>query len=68
VGSLLISTGFVVIFGSVVGFVLGCIGPASELWWPDRPNGRGRPSPTALLKFGVPIGIGLVIVGAVLAG
>jgi len=59
--------GFAVTFGSVVGFVLACVGPKSDLWWPDRPHGRFNPSPSVILAVGIPVGIALVVVGELVA-
>ena len=60
-GPKLFGIGAVVIFGSIGGFLLACVGPKSDLWWPARP-GR-KPSPGVILKIGIPLGIVLMVVG-----
>ena len=63
-GPTLVNIGWLMIVGSIGGFILRTVGPKSRLWWPDRPEGRCA-SPTALL-VGIPLGIAVIIVGAIL--
>jgi len=62
VGPTLFRVGALVIFASVGAFLLACVGPKSDLWWPDRP-GRPLPNPGAILKIGIPFGVVLMVVG-----